>query len=63
MFCAEKGLPVSYPPSPNAGGGGPVTLAGAIALANAENLAGLVIAQLVRRGTPFLYGWKWPRRI
>jgi trimethylamine--corrinoid protein Co-methyltransferase len=56
LFCAEKGIPVAYPPSPNTGGGGPITLAGAIALGNAECLAGLVLTQLVRRGTPFLYG-------
>jgi trimethylamine---corrinoid protein Co-methyltransferase len=56
LFCAEKGIPVTYLPSPNTGGGGPVTLAGAIALGNAECLAGLVISQLVRTGTPFLYG-------
>ncbi|HHK66844.1 MAG TPA: trimethylamine methyltransferase, partial [Candidatus Acetothermia bacterium] len=29
LFCAEKGIPVTYPPSPNTGGGGPVTMAGA----------------------------------
>jgi len=56
LFCAEKGIPVTYPPSPNTGGGGPVTLAGALALGNAECLVGLVLTQLVRRGTPFLYG-------
>lgn len=56
LFCAEKGIPVTYPPSPNTGGGGPITLAGAIALGNAETLAGLVLAQLTRPGTPFLYG-------
>lgn len=56
LFCAEKGIPVTYPPSPNTGGGGPITLAGAIALGNAETLAGLVLTQLVRKGTPFLYG-------
>jgi trimethylamine--corrinoid protein Co-methyltransferase len=56
LFCAEKGIPVTYPPSPNTGGGGPVTLAGALALGNAETLAGLVLTQLVRPGTPFLYG-------
>ena len=56
LFCAEKGLPVAYVPSPNTGGGGPITLAGAIALGNAECLAGLALTQLVRRGTPFLYG-------
>ncbi|OIO88351.1 MAG: hypothetical protein AUK03_16350 [Anaerolineae bacterium CG2_30_64_16] len=56
LFCAEKGIPVTYLPSPNTGGGGPITVAGAIALGNAECLAGLVLTQLVRRGTPFLYG-------
>jgi trimethylamine--corrinoid protein Co-methyltransferase len=56
LFCAEKGIPVTYPPSPNTGGGGPITLAGALALGNAECLVGLVLSQLVRRGTPFLYG-------
>lgn len=56
LFCAEKGIPVTYPPSPNTGGGGPITLAGALALGNAECLVGLVLTQLVRPGTPFLYG-------
>ena len=56
LFCAEKGIPVTYPPSPNTGGGGPITLAGALALGNAECLLGLVLTQLVRPGTPFLYG-------
>jgi trimethylamine--corrinoid protein Co-methyltransferase len=56
LFCAEKGIPVAYPPSPNTGGGGPITVAGALALGNAECLAGLVLTQLVRPGTPFLYG-------
>jgi trimethylamine--corrinoid protein Co-methyltransferase len=56
IFCAEKGIPSAYIPSPNPGGGGPITLAGAIALGNAECLLGLVISQLVRPNTPFLYG-------
>lgn len=56
LFCAEKGIPVTYVPSPNTGGGGPVTLAGALALGNAECLVGLLLTQLVRPGTPFLYG-------
>jgi trimethylamine---corrinoid protein Co-methyltransferase len=56
LFCAERGIPVAYVPSPNTGGGGPITLAGALALGNAECLAGLLLTQLVRRGTPFLYG-------
>jgi trimethylamine--corrinoid protein Co-methyltransferase len=56
IFCTEKGIPTSYPPSPNTGGGGPITLAGAVALGNAECLVGLIISQLIRPGTPFLYG-------
>jgi len=56
LFCAEKGIPVTYPPSPNTGGGGPITIAGALALGNAESLVGLVLTQLVRPGAFFLYG-------
>lgn len=56
IFCAEKGIPAAYIPSTNTGAGGPITLAGAVALGNAEALLGLVISQLVRPGTPFLYG-------
>lgn len=56
IFCAEKGIPAAYIPSPNPGGGGPITLAGAIAVGNVECLVGLIISQLVRPGTPYLYG-------
>ena len=56
IFCAEKGIPACFPPSPNTGGGGPITLAGAVALGNAECLVGLIITQLIRPGTPYLYG-------
>jgi trimethylamine--corrinoid protein Co-methyltransferase len=56
LFCAEVGIPMAYIPSPNMGGGGTVTMAGALALGNAETLAGMVLTQLKRRGAPFLYG-------
>ena len=56
MFCAEKGIPGAYLPSPNTGGGGPITMAGVLALGNAESLVGLLLTQLVRPGAPFLYG-------
>jgi trimethylamine--corrinoid protein Co-methyltransferase len=56
IFCAEKGIPATYIPSTNTGGGGPITVAGAVALGNAECLVGLIITQLVRPGAPFLYG-------
>jgi trimethylamine--corrinoid protein Co-methyltransferase len=39
-----------------AGLSGPVNLAGALTLQNAEILAGLTLAQLVRTGTPVVYG-------
>ncbi|HCY88540.1 MAG TPA: trimethylamine methyltransferase, partial [Desulfobacteraceae bacterium] len=39
-----------------AGGSGPVTLAGVLALQNAEILAGITLAQLVRPGAPVVYG-------
>ena len=39
-----------------AGGSGPVTLDGVMALQNAEILAGITLTQLVRPGTPAIYG-------
>ena len=56
IFCAQKGIPICLPSGSNAGGGAPVTLAGAMALGIAENLVGLVVHQLAGRGSPFLFG-------
>jgi trimethylamine--corrinoid protein Co-methyltransferase len=56
LFCAEKGIPVAFVPSPNTGAGGPITVAGALALGNAESLTGLVLAQLKNPGAPFVFG-------
>jgi len=56
IFCAERRMPICLPSGSNAGGGAPITLAGALALGIAENLAGLVVHQLVGRGSPFLFG-------
>jgi trimethylamine---corrinoid protein Co-methyltransferase len=56
LLAAEWGVPVVCQPAPQVGATSPVTLAGAIALSNAESLAGLVIAQLVREGTPYITG-------
>ena len=39
-----------------AGSTGPITLAGVLAVQNAELLAGIVLAQLVGPGTPVIYG-------
>ncbi len=56
IFCAEKRIPICLPSGSNAGGGAPVTLAGAMTLGIAENLAGLVVHQLAGKGSPFLFG-------
>ncbi len=55
VFCANKRIPICLPSGCNAGSGGPVTLAGAMALGLAENLIGLVIHQLTNPGAPFLF--------
>ena len=39
-----------------AGASGPIDLAGILAMQNAEILAGLTLAQLVRQGVPIIYG-------
>jgi trimethylamine--corrinoid protein Co-methyltransferase len=54
VFMAEKGLPTTYTPVVLRGASGPITPAGAVAYANAGELAGLVIAQLKREGAPII---------
>lgn len=54
--CSDAGIPLNYVPALLAGGTGPVTLAGGLAVANAESLSGLVIQQLYRRGAPMISG-------
>jgi trimethylamine--corrinoid protein Co-methyltransferase len=56
LFCARQRIPVTHSPAPIMGGTAPVTLAGAVALGNAEMLSGLVLHQLTNPGAPFLYG-------
>jgi len=53
---ARRGLPIATPSEPLAGANSPVTLAGTIALNNAESLGGLILAQLINRGNPTIYG-------
>ena len=55
VFCAQKKIPICLPSGCNAGSGGPVTLAGAMALGIAENLVGLVVHQFTNPGAPFLF--------
>lgn len=56
MFMAEKSLPVVFTVGTITGGTAPVTMAGGIIQANAEMLAGYVLANLIREGMPFIYG-------
>jgi trimethylamine--corrinoid protein Co-methyltransferase len=56
LYMADQGLPIVHSPAPMMGGTAPVTLAGGLALGNAEVLSSLVIHQLKRSGAPFVYG-------
>ena len=56
LLCAEQRIPITHSPAPMMGGTAPVTIAGAVALGNAELLSSLVIHQLQNPGAPFLYG-------
>ncbi len=56
MYMAEKSLPVVFTPCVITGATGPVTIAGGLVQANAEILAGYVLANLIKEGTPFIYG-------
>jgi trimethylamine--corrinoid protein Co-methyltransferase len=54
LFLSGKGIPTTYTPVVLRGATGPVTAAGAMALANAGELVGLVLAQLNREGAPII---------
>ena len=56
IFCARKGIPVTYAAGTMMGGTVPVTAVGALVVTNAEFLSGLVIAQLAQKGAPVIYG-------
>lgn len=53
--CAELGIPTGLASYPIMGTTGPVSVEGSLAMANANVLCGLTIAQAVNPGTPFLY--------
>ncbi|MEL7563425.1 MAG: trimethylamine methyltransferase family protein [Dehalobacterium sp.] len=56
IVFVEYGQPVIIASCAMAGSTGPVTLAGTIALSNAEILSGIAVAQMLREGTPVFYG-------
>ncbi len=60
LTAAEEKIPLIYVPAVMCGATGPVTTAGALVVANAEILSGLVIHQLKEKGAPFVYGGGTP---
>lgn len=54
LFICKKRLPVVYTPGMMIGATAPVTLAGAIVQANAEQLSGLLLTQLIQEGAPMI---------
>jgi len=54
LYAAERNLPSIYNPSTSRGQMAPMTHAGALAVGNAGQLAGLVLSQLKREGSPFI---------
>jgi len=56
LLTIERGLPFIYSNYGMAGASTPITPAGALALLNAELLAGLTFSQLVKPGAPIILG-------
>ena len=54
LYASERNLPTIYAPASSRGIAAPMTVAGALALDNAGQLAGLVLSQLKREGSPFI---------
>ena len=56
MVAARNNQPLIISPAPAAGTTGPIDLASNLALATAEALAGIAVAQIINPGTPVLFG-------
>jgi trimethylamine:corrinoid methyltransferase-like protein len=56
IYCADHEIPLIYIPTIMPGASGPITMAGSLALAAAETLAGLVMQQVQHPGAPFIFG-------
>ena len=56
MLSAEYGLPIDILSMGLCGGTTPATLAGTLVVTNAEILGGIVLAQILNKGNPILYG-------
>ncbi len=56
LYAAEKGIPAIYTPCPMCGGTAPATLAGLMVQCLAENLTGVVLSQLKKKGASVIIG-------
>lgn len=56
LIFAGHGQPVIISPAVMAGTTGPVTLAGTIVISHVESLVGIALSQMIRKGTPVVYG-------
>ncbi len=56
IHYVENGQAIIVAPAVMAGTSGPVTMAGTIVVSNAESLAGIAISQILKPGTPAIYG-------
>jgi trimethylamine--corrinoid protein Co-methyltransferase len=56
MEIARRGIPLVMSSSPQGGSTAPITEEGMVAQINAEILCGIALTQLVRKGSPVLYG-------
>lgn len=56
MILAEHGQPVILCPASMLGATSSITMAGTLASGAAESLAGIVLAQMIRPGTPVVFG-------
>lgn len=54
LYAAERNIPTIYSPGNSRGMTSPMTIAGSLAVGNAGQLAGLVLSQLKREGSPFM---------
>jgi len=56
LTLAEAGIPVSFYPMPILGATGPITIAGAAVMTNAEMVSGAVLVQLAHPGAKVIHG-------
>lgn len=56
VYCAKHRIPLIYTPCPMCGGTAPTTSAGVLVTALCESLHGLVVAQALQPGTPYVMG-------